>query len=314
MPASVETTALDAELQAARRRVEQLERELATTEERLADLEASRSWRLTAPLRESLVWLDSVRSQLSWRSRSLANDAAYVRSEVGWRVRRSRTNLASVGDFGEATPPWLETLTESLTRIPLRSTKRLLYNRRYWSSGDPLKRPLYHPLADALYAELRPRSVVDVGCGTGIMLARLAERGIEIRGVEGSRAAIAASPVGDRIEHWDLIRGVPHLGRYDLCLCIEVAEHLPPASGPSLVAGLARLSDVIVFTAATPGQGGMAHVNERPHEYWISRFAELGFEESPLRDRLRETVASIPDAPWVQKNLHVFQRAEEGRG
>lgn len=312
MGAATETTN-DPELRAARSRIRRLERELEASETRLAALEASRSWRLTAPLRDSRWRLRDAGERLKLRGESLADDAAYVRSEVGWRLRRSRDNLASVGRFDEATPAWLEALTESLTRIPLRTTKRLLYNRRYWATGDPLKRPLYHPLADALYDELRPAGVVDVGCGTGIMLARLEERGVEIRGVEGSRAAIAASPVGDRIEHWDLIRGVPELGRYDLCLCIEVAEHLPAASAPALVEGLTRLSDVIVFTAATPGQGGMAHLNEQPHEYWIEQFAELGFAQSPLRDRLRATVAAVPDAPWVQKNLHVFERARERR-
>jgi SAM-dependent methyltransferase len=309
----VETATHEAELKAANNRIRELERELDASESLRAELEASRSWRLTAPLRDSRWRLRDIGLRLKLRGQRLANDAAYVRSEVGWRIRRSRNNLASVGAFDQATPQWLEILTESLTRIPVRSTKRLLYNRRYWSTGDPLKVPLYHALADALYDELRPARAVDVGCGTGIMLARLAERGVEIQGIEGSRAAIAASPVGDRIEHRDLVRDVPDLGRYDLCLCIEVAEHLPPASGPALVAGLTRLSDLIVFTAATPGQGGMAHLNERPHEYWISRFAERGFEQSPLRDRLRETVAAVPDAPWVQKNLHVFAKAQEPR-
>jgi hypothetical protein len=231
---------------------------------------------------------------------------------VGWRTRRFRNDFASVGAFDKATPKWLEAVTGSLTRIPLRSTKRLLYNRRYWSTGDPLKRPLYHALADALCDELNPASVVDVGCGSGIMLARMAGRGVEIRGVEGSSAAIAASPVGDRIEHRDLVGGVPDLGRYELCLCVEVAEHLPPTSGAALVAGLTRLSDVVLFTAATPGQGGMAHLNERPHDYWIALFAEHGFEQSPLRDRLKARVAGIEGAPWVQKNLQVFERSEGG--
>ena len=303
------TAELEDELRAAESRVAELERELKSSESLRAGLEASRSWRITAPLRDTRWRLHEIGLRMRVRGRRLADDAAYARSEVGWRIRRSRNNFASVGAFDQATPRWLETLTESLTRIPLRSTKRLLYNRRYWSTGDPLKRPLYDALADALCDELHPASAVDVGCGTGIMLARLAERGVEIRGIEGSRAAIAASPVGDRIEHRDLVRGVPDLGRHDLCLCIEVAEHLPPASGPALVAGLTRLSDVIVFTAATPGQGGMAHLNERPHDYWIARFAELGFGQSPLRDRLMATVAAVPEAPWVQKNLHVFERS-----
>ena len=282
----IEPAELESELLAAQRRIDELERELAASESLRGEIVSSRSWRLTAPLRGAARW---------------------PRERVVAPLRRGRGSLASVGAFGKSTPGWLDGLTGALTRLPLRSTKRLLYNRRYWSTGDPLKRPLYNFLADALYEELEPANAVDVGCGTGIIIARLAERGVDVRGIEGSGAAIAASPIGDRIEHRDLTRGVPQIGSFDVCLCVEVAEHLPPATGPALVAGLTRLSDLVVFTAATPGQGGMGHLNERPHDYWAARFAEQGFEPSPLRKRLAATIAAVPDAPWVKKNLQVFE-------
>ena len=307
--APVNRASLESELRLAQRRIAALESELAASEALRAELEQSRSWKLTAPLRDGRWRLHDIWLRLKVKAQRMATRVRVARDGVRWRVRQARVDLESVGRFDYTTPKWLELLTETLTRVPLRSTKRLLYNRRYWATGDPLKRPLYHALADALYDELGPTSAVDVGCGTGIILSRLAERGVNVRGVEGSRAAIQASSVADRIEHHDLMLGMPELGRFDVCLCVEVAEHLPAGSGPRLVDGLTRLSDVIVFTAATPGQAGMAHLNERPHDYWVERFAERGFDQSPLRERLATAIAVVPDAPWVQKNLHVFERS-----
>jgi hypothetical protein len=51
--------------------------------------------------------------------------------------------------------------------------------------------------------------------------------------------------------------------RFDLALCLEVAEHLPAAAGDSLVRRLASVGARILFSAAIPGQGGRNHVNEK---------------------------------------------------
>ena len=34
-----------------------------------------------------------------------------------------------------------------------------------------------------------------------------------------------------------------------------------------------RHSDIVLFSAAPPGQGGHGHVNERSYEYWRGEFA-----------------------------------------
>ncbi|MBA3376051.1 MAG: class I SAM-dependent methyltransferase [Actinobacteria bacterium] len=154
-----------------------------------------------------------------------------------------------------------------------------------------------------------PRSVVDVGCGTGLVLEKLAARGVEVRGVEGSRAAIARSPVADRIVRANLERGVPQLGTVDLCLCIEVAEHLRPRSAERLVEGLTRLSRVVVFTAAQPGQPGTPHLNCRPKSYWRSLFAHHGFSPSPQEAALAAAISGVAEPQYIHSNLMVLERA-----
>jgi SAM-dependent methyltransferase len=193
-------------------------------------------------------------------------------------------------------------------RLPFLFAKEFIYDDRFFEANATRQEKMYERLADVLYELVQPRSVVDVGCGPGLMLARFAEKRVDVRGIEGSRAAIRRSHVADRITRANLERGVPPLGRFDLCLCIEVAEHLPERTARKLVAGLTSLSDTIVFTAATPGQGGRHHLNEQPHSYWSGLFESVGFGGSPLADEVRRAIADIPDPVWMHANLMLFER------
>lgn len=192
--------------------------------------------------------------------------------------------------------------------------RSLLYNERYYENAEVEKTALYPALATALVELTNPRSAVDVGCGSGLMLAVLARLGVEVQGVEGSKAAIRRSPVRDRIVRANLEHGVPSLGRFDVCLCIEVAEHLSPEAGPRLVEGLTRLSDTIVFSAATPGQRGLGHINEQPHSYWHELFQRCGFEESSLRGRLLSMTDGVPGPDYIRANLITYNATPREAG
>jgi SAM-dependent methyltransferase len=199
-------------------------------------------------------------------------------------------------------------LPELLGRVPILAVRDLVYDDRFYDRADREPAALYDRLVDALVELRSPRTVVDVGCGSGMMLARFAEHGAEVRGIEGSRAAIRRSGRADRIVRANLERGVPDLGRFDLCLCVEVAEHLRPASAPRLVAGLARLSDLVVFTAASPGQRGVAHINLEPKPYWAGLFARHGLEQRSLERELLDRIADVPEPGYIHRNLMVFER------
>lgn len=123
------------------------------------------------------------------------------------------------------------------------------------------------------------RSVVDVGCGLGCWLDAFRQCGATtLIGYDGdyidrSQLAIPA----------DCFRAIPLdwkfdiEGHYDLAISMEVAEHLPPRSSQPLVASLCRAADVVLFSAAIPGQKGEHHINARPHRYWHDCFAAQGY-------------------------------------
>ena len=75
-----------------------------------------------------------------------------------------------------------------------------------------------------------PRSIVDVGCGTGAWLRAFAERvdDLEVKGIDGDyvdRSKLLFDQ--NRFVAADLTRMGRIDGRDDLALCLEVAEHLP---------------------------------------------------------------------------------------
>ena len=142
-----------------------------------------------------------------------------------------------------------------------------------------------------------PRSVVDVGCGLGAWLAVFAEHGVDdVLGIDGpwvDRTLLEIPPGAFRVA--DLHEPIEAERRYDLALCLEVGQLLEPAAAALLVAGLTALSDVVVFSAAIPGQGGIGHLNEQWPAYWAGLFAAHSYVASdPLRARIWEE----PGVKW----------------
>lgn len=91
---------------------------------------------------------------------------------------------------------------------------------------------------------------------------------------------------------------------FDLTLCLEVAEHLPPHVADTFIASLANLAPVTLFSVAIPFQGGSAHVNERWPSYWAERFAAHEFE---LINCLRSHVWDNPEVEaYYRQNLLLF--------
>jgi SAM-dependent methyltransferase len=157
-----------------------------------------------------------------------------------------------------------------------------------------------------LIEHLKPDSVIDVGCGVGTWLSVFSDLGIAtVLGLDGDYVDRSTLLIDqDRFVATDLRNAFATAQRFDLAICLEVAEHLPQASGAGLVDRLVGSAPDVLFSAAIPGQGGTEHVNEQWQDYWRALFARSGY--SPV-DLVRPRVWGLPDvAPWYQQNTILY--------
>ncbi len=186
-----------------------------------------------------------------------------------------------------------------------------MYNADYYRGVDDSTGQSAPTIVECVVRDLHPRSLLDVGCGTGAMLVEFRRHGVDARGLEYGDAALKlCRSRGLPVKRFDLERDglrAPDVA-YDVVLSTEVAEHLPASSANRYLELLVSQSGTVVFTAATPGQGGLDHVNEQPHDYWIAKFATRGYRmDEPLSRRWRgEWEGKV--SPWFAKNVMVFRR------
>ena len=138
-----------------------------------------------------------------------------------------------------------------------------------------------------------PSSLLDVGCANGSWLHVAKQLGVEdVFGMDGIEVeeSIKFLDSSEFLKH-DLKEPIDLGRRFDMVISLEVAEHLPENSADSFVSTLVKHSDIIVFSAAVPGQGGQFHINEQWPDYWQSKFENNGFLAFDLlRDKFWDNV------------------------
>ncbi len=143
-------------------------------------------------------------------------------------------------------------------------------------------------IAPVIYELLQPQSVVDVGCGVGTFLYAFKEEGVKkVLGLDGpwvNRDLLAKYLTDDEFRECELEQDFVLEQKFDLVVSLEVAEHLRPESAHRFVKNLLQAGKVILFSAATPHQGGQNHLNEQWQSYWAAKFASHGYV---LHDVLR---------------------------
>jgi SAM-dependent methyltransferase len=184
------------------------------------------------------------------------------------------------------------------------------YTPTYYDFLEDSSRASAAAVVPMVSAWVHPRSVIDLGCGLGMWLSVWRAEGCEVLGVDGSwvdRDRLAIPP--DCFVSHDLSQPYHPSRRYDLAMSVEAAEHIPPEGAAPLVDALTAASDVVLFSASAPNQGGRGHVNCQWPQYWADLFAARDFV---VIDALRSLIwEDARIAWWYRQNIMIYARRQE---
>ena len=145
---------------------------------------------------------------------------------------------------------------------------------RWWDPEGEF-RPLHeiNPLRldwIAGHAALEGASVLDVGCGGGILTEAMARRGAKVQGIDLSEKALRVAELHLQESKLDVRYEKAEVeqlaGEFDVVTCMELLEHVPEPSG--MVAACARL-------VRPGGRVFFSTINRNPKSYL---FAVVGAE------------------------------------
>lgn len=179
-----------------------------------------------------------------------------------------------------------------------------------WLDGLKTTAPYNVRYILALFALIGlPERYLDVGCGIGTMVNTARSLGVEAFGVD------QLVETGGPFFHANLVNPFRLPEPVNLVTSFEVAEHLHESAHATFCDTLCEnlkegRGNYLVFSAATPGQGGALHLTERPAAYWHNEFSlrHLGYN-AMLTTRLALIWSQI-DAPlsYFSANVMVFEK------
>jgi SAM-dependent methyltransferase len=184
------------------------------------------------------------------------------------------------------------------------------YTSDFYRKQAPESRRSAEAIVPLVVDLVRPRSIIDVGCGVGAWLSVFIEHGVEdVFGIDGEWVDRALLRIPERhFSSFDLEKPFRIDRQFDLAMSVEVAEHLPAECAETFVDSLVRLAPVVLFSAAIPFQGGTHHLNEQWPDYWAGYFHERGYVAV---DCLRKKIWRNENVDWwYAQNLLLFARED----
>ncbi|MCA9284591.1 MAG: class I SAM-dependent methyltransferase [Phycisphaerales bacterium] len=170
-------------------------------------------------------------------------------------------------------------------------------------------------LKQALAARPAARTLLDIGAGAGLMVAKAKDAGLEATGIEPSRALVAAARRVNRVE---LLQGTfPHpdlAGRtFDIVTLVDVIEHVNDPVG--LLRDIAcSMGERSLLLVVTPDRASLT-ARMMGFRWWHYRLAHVGyFDPATLRraaERAGLRIIGQRRAKWFFRVGYLAERAAE---
>lgn len=148
---------------------------------------------------------------------------------------------------------WEKSAKAFLSILPSVSPAQSFNQNYYASFWRGASRRSFHPTYDIranfITKYLQPKNVLDVGCGTGLLVKLLRERGVKANGVDISRDAVdqALSVVRPFIIQGNIVSLTASDKSYDTVTCVDVLEHIQKQDAVQAMKDCARVAKAFVY-------------------------------------------------------------------
>lgn len=175
-----------------------------------------------------------------------------------------------------------------------------MYDEKYYKKHQEGSYQSAQIILKFVYEITAFQTIVDYGCGMGTW-GKAAESlgvshyvGIDQNPYDATYMLIDSCNYMNQ----DLQEPIDLNSRFDLSICVEVAEHISKGKVDILLDNVCQSSQVVLFSAALVGQGGTGHINEQPCSYWNKKFSVRGYVP----------VDCIRPAFWNHEQIEIWYR------
>lgn len=136
----------------------------------------------------------------------------------------------------------------------------------------------YDQIAQRIQDEIDPETVLDVGCGMGLLVERLRRRRIAAIGIDQDQTVIeqADPKVRPYLFRSDYATAL-HEGSFDLAVCIETLAEIPPQSAANVIRNICSRTRSILFSLRPAADDAKPAEKVRAPAFWAGLFAENEF-------------------------------------
>lgn len=185
---------------------------------------------------------------------------------------------------------------------------KVSYDKDFFSKHDHISYKSAYSIVPILLDLIEINSVVDIGCGIGSWLKVFWDSGVKkIKGYDLSNLQKLdyLVPIENLTLNFDFVSmDFPNDLKCDILLCLEVVEHLPQKNSIDFIKKLTKISPIILFSAAIPGQSGDGHINEQLPSFWKEIFLRYDFIEIDFIKPLIWNNNEV--AWWYRQNMTLY--------
>ena len=193
------------------------------------------------------------------------------------------------------------------------------YTDDYYSYSDNLE-TAYRNLANLLVKYIVGKSLIDIGCGSGLLLHLITQKQLlrEYVGLDFKEnpTHISYANIRQNYRYFDLAKS--NADDTNICMetaiSVEVLEHIHRKKMDKVIQNIQKMvQNRLILSVAKPGQWGDGHITCMPKSWWIGKISKLSFSfnrslTQELNEAVKHNEVIVKEMSWILGNFLIFDK------